>query len=108
MGIYVDRKQYDAETKQLALEAIDSLRPTVYLPPEAEAGRRFKNSEWVLALLESATPQSEFLRFPIRAIEAALLKAAQSDWYYNHEKKYDYDDYDVIQDYDEDHANDYD
>lgn len=88
MGIYVDRKRYDAETKQLALCAIDRLRPCVYLPVETETGARFNNNERVFDLLESATPQAAFLEFPMRFVEKALLEAAQSDWWYNHEKDY--------------------
>lgn len=91
MGIDLGRKAYHPATKELAIALIQKLRPFLVLRGDAEKGRRFNDDEHVFTLLESGTPEYEFRGEPHASIDGALLEAAESDYWYNHEKQYDFD-----------------
>jgi len=61
------------------------------LTGNAERGMRFKDNGAVLARLESMYDEVEFMANPGPCIDHALQDAAESDYWYHHEKKYDCD-----------------
>lgn len=95
--ISTNRKQYDADMKKWAVKAIDQLRPVVFLGPRCFAGRRFNDTEHVLATLETMTEQRDFEIYPLYSIEKALKVSASADYWYEHEKDYGTD----VQDFNE-------
>jgi hypothetical protein len=90
MGIYLDRKQYHPAVKEIAIALIQKLRPFLVLRGDAEKGRRFNDDNHVFTLLESGTTEQDFREEPHANVDGALLEAAESDFWYNHEKKWDY------------------
>lgn len=91
MGIHLERKAYHPAVKEIAIALIQKLRPFLILRGDAETGRRFNDDAHVFALLESGTTEQEFREEPHASVDGALLEAAESDFWYNHEKKYDFD-----------------
>lgn len=94
-GWKFDRIAYRPAVKADAIELIKRLRSVVELPrTDAMAGCRFKSDDTVYARLESMYTESDFARFPMACVEAALIDSAQSDFWYAHEKRYHDDPYD--------------
>lgn len=95
MGMRMDAVKYAEPVRRYALEQIRNRRDSFVLPAEAEKDVRFKDDAGVLWRIESHYTEEEFMACPGVAVDAGLLDAAQSDWWYNHEKDYgDEPDYD--------------
>ncbi len=62
------------------------------LPKKAEMGDRFINDERVILRICSTFTENEFLIDPEKNIHDALEECAISDYYYNKEKDWGYDD----------------
>ncbi len=90
-GVWVDRPRYSEGAYSLAIAVIQKLRPEIKLDEtNAERGRRFNDDVLVFIRLESMANELEFARTPVGWVAKALRDAAQSDYWYNHEKRYDY------------------
>lgn len=87
-GIAVDRVRFTDGMREVALELMVHARNVIVLPTEAERGLRFNSNEAVFMRVESMFAESDFAIDPIGSLSAALLDAAQSDYYYAHEKDY--------------------
>lgn len=87
----MERKAYSRAAKDNAIEYIQRMRSVIELPHNsAMAGSRFDNDDAVYARLESMYAEAEFNNWPMACVEAALIDAAQSDYWYQNEKQYDY------------------
>jgi len=93
-GWSMDRIAYSEAAKGNALDYIKRIRRTVELPKtDAMAGVRFDSDDAVYVRLESMYDEVIFSRFPMACVEAALIDAAQSDYFYEYEKEYEDRDY---------------
>ena len=92
-GWAADRMPYTVTNKYRAITLIELMRSEVELPmTDALPGMRFRNNESVFVRLESMYQESEFMRCPRACVGNALLDAAQADWWYANEKRYEDDD----------------
>lgn len=91
MGMSMDAAKYSEDLRAVALELIRAARPGVQLPTNAERGPRFMYDDGILWRLESMTSEDDFVHDPIKGIMGALIDAAQSDYWYSHEKDYGYE-----------------
>lgn len=87
-GWSMGRMPYSSVARDLIFAMIDARRPVFILPANAERGMRFNDNNTILARLESMFTMDEFTACPGLRIDAALIDAAQSDYWYSHEKQY--------------------
>lgn len=88
-GWSMDRVAYSPAGEANALEYIKRMRLVVELPrTDAMAGSRFDSDDVVYVRLESMYAEVEFNQWPMACVEAALIDAAQSDYWYTNEKDY--------------------
>jgi hypothetical protein len=92
-GIDLQRKPYSTHAKDIFDIAIDHRRSGLVLPSNASKGARFNDNTSVLARLESMSTENDFIKCPGIRIDSALIDAASSDYWYQTEKKYDYEYY---------------
>lgn len=90
-GMDANAVKFRDDLRAVALELMPHARLVVKLPDEAERGSRFNDNAGVLWRLESMFDADDFAIDPINTINAALIDAAKSDWYYSHEKDYGHD-----------------
>jgi hypothetical protein len=96
MGLALHAEQYRQDIREVALVLIKAARPIIELPTsEVMRGARFNDDLGVLWRLESMTKENDFVHDPILGISNALVDAAQSDFWYEHEKDYGNEDTDV-------------
>ena len=88
-GIDLNRAAFSEEARKIVNIAIDHRRDNVELGGDTYRGQRFWDDRMVLARLESMFSEVEFMACPGRCIDKALIDAAQSDYWYLHEKRYD-------------------
>lgn len=89
MGITFERKLFSEDARDVFIIAVEHRRTILQLPVDAMKGSRFNSDEAVLARVESACREAEFMACPGPHIDAALTDAARSDFWYAHEKRYD-------------------
>lgn len=89
MGIAFERKLFSEDARDVFAIAVEHRRMVLQLPVDAMKGTRFNSDESVLARVESACQEIEFMACPGPSVDAALTDAARSDWWYAHEKRYD-------------------
>jgi hypothetical protein len=87
-GIAIQRDLFSNDAKKVFDIAVAHRRQIVDLPKAALRGFRFKNDLGVLARLESMFTEAQFMACPGITIDAALIDAAQADWWYSNEKDY--------------------
>jgi hypothetical protein len=85
----MERKLFSEDARDIFAMAVGHRRMILQLPVDAMKGTRFNSDESVLARVESACIEAEFMACPGPSIDRALTDAAQSDWWYAHEKRYD-------------------
>lgn len=90
-GWAMNREQFSDNAKKVLEVAINHRRLELKLPDDALRGLRFNDDDAILARLESMFTEAEFMACPGLRIDSALLEAAQSDHWYQYEKKYDGD-----------------
>lgn len=88
-GMDMSAVKFSDDVRDVALSLIGHAREVVKLPEWAERGVRFNHDAGVLWRLESMFDEDTFLRNPLPAVEAALVDAAKSDYWYTQEKDYD-------------------
>ena len=93
----MDAPKYSLPVARYAFEQIENRRPLVDIGADAERGVRFKDNRSVLIRLESNFTEEEFMADTVGTVDAMLIDAAQSDYWYTFEKKYE-DDYDETND----------
>lgn len=86
----INAPKYDPSRRAQAIYLMQHLRDRIVLPDEAEKGFRFKNDSHVLWVLESQATEAQFTEDPVFHATAALIESAKSDYWYNHEKDYDW------------------
>lgn len=89
----INASPYNEGLRQVALQLILHARELVELPPYAEKGVRFYHNDGVLWRLESARSEDDFVLDPVAAVFGALIDAAQSDYWYSHEKEWGHPEY---------------
>lgn len=89
-GLDMNAVRFAEDVRQVVLDLLPHARLVVVLPDEAERGSRFNNNETTLWRIESMFSEDDFLREPLKTIEAALVDAAKSDYWYTHEKDWGY------------------
>lgn len=90
-GWTMDRVKYSEWALYVAVRLIERRRPYMQLPDDAERGVRFNSNDAILARLESNYTEIEFNVCPGLSVEAMLLDAAKSDYWYAHDKDYGYE-----------------
>jgi hypothetical protein len=80
--------KYQPAVVKFALASIGARRLFVALPEEAERGVRFNSDDAIMTRIESNYIEEEFMSCPGRAVDAMLIDAAQSDYWYSHDKDY--------------------
>lgn len=90
-GWLIDRELFTDAARKMLDVAISHRRAMLALTGDAERGVRFSGNSAILARLESYYTEAEFMANVGPCIDKALIDAAQSDYWYNHEKKYDCD-----------------
>lgn len=90
-GWTMDREIFSDDAKKVLAVAINHRRALLQLPGDALRGMRFNDDGAILARLESMFTEAEFMACPGLRIDGALRDAAQSDYWYEHEKRYDCD-----------------
>jgi hypothetical protein len=88
-GWTFDRIRYQPAVERLARRLIDERRPFLVLPAEAERGPRFNSDDAIYARIESNYEEEEFMGCPGTAVDAMLIDAGQSDYWYHFDKDYD-------------------
>lgn len=88
----MDALKYSDDVRALAREFIILTREHVQLPADAERGVRYDYNDGVLWRLEGMFTEDEFLNDAVHAVEMALIDAAKSDYWYSHEKEYEWPD----------------
>jgi hypothetical protein len=89
-GLDMNAERFSDDVREVVKDLLPHVRLVAQLPKEAEAGPRFHSTDTMLWRVESMFSEDEFLREPLKVIEAALIDAARSDWWYAHEKECDY------------------
>lgn len=87
-GMDVNAVEYHTDVRAVAVALIDAARGLIILPEGTMRGDRFNYTQGVLWRVESMFKEDEFIHDPVAAINAALLDAAKSDYWYLHEKEY--------------------
>lgn len=90
-GWTMNREKFSEAAVKVLEVAIDHRRLGLKLPDDAMRGPRFGDNGAILARLESQCTEEEFMSCPGMRIDSALIDAAQSDHWYEYEKKYDCD-----------------
>lgn len=85
-GMRVDAPRYNDGLREVAATLIEAMRGVVELPKDAERGSLFNSTPGLIWRIESSFDAADFAMNPIAAIEWALIDAAQSDYWYSHEK----------------------
>lgn len=80
--------RYAGDVQEVAISMIRHARKVIALPDGTECGTRFNSDEMTLRRLESMFSETEFIHEPLNTVEAALLDAAKSDYWYSNEKEY--------------------
>lgn len=88
-GLMVDAPKYSTDTKSKIVETLVKLRPSIFLPDDAERGFRFDSDDHVIWLLESGATESEVNSDVDEACRLALIEAGRSDYWYAHEKDWE-------------------
>lgn len=88
-GWAIDRETFSDAARKVFSVAVNHRREGLRLPDDAERGGRFGDDGAILARLESMFTEAEFMECPGMRIDSALIDAAQSDHWYNHEKDYE-------------------
>lgn len=89
-GISVMRIKFSDFARAVFETAIDHRRAEIKLPPDASRGVRFNDDTSVLVRLESMFTEDKFMGCPGATLDAALTNAAQSDYWYDYEKDYEW------------------
>src|ERR1700690_3542251 len=90
-GWSMDRVLFTEAARKVFEIAVDHRRQGLKLPDDTLRGVRFNDNGAILARLESMFSEAEFMECPGTRIDAALIDAGQSDYWYSYEKKYDCD-----------------
>lgn len=86
----IERVPYSPTAREIAYDLIPKLRDGVELPgSDVMQGVRFKDDDSVFIRLESMTKEGDFMTCPRASVELALIEAARSDYWYEHEKEYE-------------------
>jgi len=88
-GWRMNRVIYSEFARKVFDEAIAHRRPTLIIPADHTRGTRFNSNDAILIRLESNYTEDAFMRCPGMAVDAMLIDAAHSDWWYDNEKCYD-------------------
>lgn len=97
----LNRELYTVATMEHASQVISERRELLVLDYSRELpGRRFFSTHYVLAVLESFSPESQFESDPIGTVDRALRDAAKADFWYENESQFQIDD--ALEDYDDD------
>lgn len=89
-GLDVDAVKFTDGMRAVVIELLPYVRLAVKLPDNTERGVRFNDTAGVLWRLESMFGEDEFAHNPVGVIEAALIDAAKSDYWYSNEKDYEW------------------
>lgn len=89
-GTVMNVVMFEQGIQEVAISLIGFARELVDLPVEAEKGSRFNDTANVLWRLESMFSEDEFVHDSVKTINAALIDAAKSDYWYAHEEQWDY------------------
>lgn len=87
-GWSMDRTPFSQVAREVLAAMLNARRLGLRLADDAERGMRFNDDNAILARLESMFTEGEFMACPGLRIDSALTDAAQSDYWYNHEKDY--------------------
>ena len=93
-GMRIGAANYIEPVQRFAIGEIRNRRDSIPLPKDTLRGGRFNNDEAILWRLESNYTEEEFMSCPGLAVDAMLIAAAGSDWWYTYEKEYIDRDYD--------------
>jgi hypothetical protein len=85
----MERKLFSEDARDVFAIAVEHRRTMLQLPVDAMRGTRFSSDEAVLVRVESACTEAQFMACPGPSIDAALIDAGRSDFWYAHEKRYD-------------------
>jgi hypothetical protein len=92
-GVSRDRILFSEAARKVFDVAIPHRRLMIKLSNNAMRGMRFNSDGAILARLESMFTEEEFMGCIGLRIDAALIDAAQSDHWYEHEVRYDNESY---------------
>lgn len=92
-GWTMSREIFSENARKVFDIAINHRRLELKPPNDAMKGVRFHDDRAILARLESQCTEEEFMSCPGMRIDHALVDAAQSDYWYEYEKKYDCESY---------------
>jgi len=88
-GWRMDAPAYSVPVRRFLIEQIKNRRPLVEIYGDALRGVRFNDDISVSIRVESNYDEETFMACPAMVVDAMLLDAAQSDYWYTFEKDYD-------------------
>jgi len=101
MSWTMERKLFSKDAGDVFAMAVEHRRTMLQLPVDAMKGTRFNSDEAVLARMESACGEREFMACPGLHIDTALVDAARSDHWYRYEKDYGTDETEIAEEEDD-------
>lgn len=87
-GWRFNRKDYSPPVMKYLTNQIENRRHFVEIGKGAEKGPRFKDTSGIVARVISNYSEEQFMADPILTVDAMLVDAARSDWWYSNEKDY--------------------